>query len=176
MTPDRAEQLAKTIKRGSEIEASRVRCDRCLRTFPAGEVHEGKCEPCTAAAKEEHAQATLRRQAFERDAGVCVECGIDAEELRRELNALKVAAGPDAPKKFSARVHFFNRLGFNKKALEDPERTLWEAAHVRSRVEGGQNDVRNVVTKCIRCHASETGAFAASRAAKRKVKGRRFGQ
>lgn len=169
MTPDRKAELERlgVIKKGSQISPERAKCGRCLRMFEVGELYEGLCEKCTPIAKNEQSQSALRAIAFERDKGVCAECHEDTVAIREELDGLKTMN----PKKFTTRVHYFARLGFERGALLNGD-TLWNAAHLKARVEGGANDPSNIVTLCVRCHSKDTKALASRRANSRGRFGR----
>jgi 5-methylcytosine-specific restriction endonuclease McrA len=78
---------------------------------------------------------------FQRDRGICAECGLDTERLRRRLHRLP------RPK----RLKQASTLGI------DPARSLWQADHVIPVVEGGgQCDLANMRTLCIPCHKQAT--------------------
>jgi hypothetical protein len=182
--PERARELRQHIRKGSEIEAMRARCNRCLQMRLAGELLEGRCEPCTVAAREEVSQGTLRLQVFERDGGVCVKCGQDMEALRRDLDALKppAIAGIMMPNQaashryafdvYQARIHGLIRCGFDRDALESGA-SLWEAHHERPQVSGGASVLSGTVTVCIACHKSESKKLAKDRAKARRPLRRR---
>ena len=90
----------------------------------------------------------LRVQVFERDHGVCAQCGLDTEALRRDKRKLDYAARRQFEKDWGPRRHF------------------WDADHILPVVEGGgECDLSNMRTLCLKCHRAATAALAARRAA-----------
>jgi 5-methylcytosine-specific restriction protein A len=91
--------------------------------------------------------AYLRAQVLERDRGRCADCGIDTvAELRR----LKRARG-------AARFALIQswRLKVGSKTLA--RKSLWDADHILPVVEGGgECDLENIRTLCLRCHRTAT--------------------
>jgi len=78
---------------------------------------------------------------FKRDRGVCAECGLDTEKLRRRFRRLSR----------SERRKEAARLGVNT------TRALWHADHIVPVVEGGgECDLDNMRTLCISCHKQAT--------------------
>lgn len=86
----------------------------------------------------------LREQVFARDRGVCAACGIDCEaELRRVK-----------------RRRAWAEWGLRTRQ----RRSLWDADHIVPVVEGGgECDLSNIRTLCIRCHKQATAALRARR-------------
>jgi 5-methylcytosine-specific restriction endonuclease McrA len=88
----------------------------------------------------------LRQRVFERDRGVCAQCGIDTKTLRADMRKLDYAA----------------RRGFLKKwgLREGSRKSLWDADHAVPVAEGGgQCDLSNMRTLCLLCHKAETKAL-----------------
>ncbi len=84
----------------------------------------------------------LREQVFARDHGVCARCGTDTEALRRDKRKLD----------FIARRRFEKEWG--------SRRNLWDADHIVPVVEGGgECDLSNMRTLCLKCHREETAAL-----------------
>ena len=84
----------------------------------------------------------LRDQVFARDRGVCAVCGIDTVVLRRDKRKLDYAARKLFEKEWGARKH------------------LWDADHVVPVAEGGgECDLSNMRTLCIKCHREATAAL-----------------
>jgi 5-methylcytosine-specific restriction protein A len=85
----------------------------------------------------------LRDRVFERDRGICARCGIDCGA---ELLKLKRSRGP-------------TRLAaWSQWSLKPGQRSsLWDADHIVPVVEGGgECDLENIRTLCIRCHREVT--------------------
>ena len=85
----------------------------------------------------------LRECVFERDHGVCAACGIDC---RMEFLRLKTTRG-------RRRLAVWAEWG-----LKVGQRTsLWDADHIVPVVEGGgECDLLNIRTLCLRCHRKAT--------------------
>jgi 5-methylcytosine-specific restriction protein A len=83
--------------------------------------------------------AYLREQVFRRDKGVCAACGVDTETLRKDKRKLDYKARRQFEKDWGARRH------------------LWDADHIIPVVEGGgECDLSNMRTLCLKCHRSAT--------------------
>jgi 5-methylcytosine-specific restriction endonuclease McrA len=85
----------------------------------------------------------LREQVFARDRGVCAACGIDTEVLRKQFRKLD----------YRARRQFLKEW----KVKESWRRSLWDADHVVPVAEGGgECDLANMRTLCLKCHRAAT--------------------
>ena len=88
----------------------------------------------------------LREKVFERDKGVCAQCGADTVALRRDMRKLD----------YAARRQFLKRW----RLREGSRKSLWDADHVVPVAEGGgQCDLSNMRTLCLLCHREETAAL-----------------
>ncbi len=88
----------------------------------------------------------LRERVFERDKGVCGVCGADTVTLRRDMRKLDLAA----------RRRFLKEWGLR----DGSRKSLWDADHVVPVVEGGgQCDLSNMRTLCLKCHRAATAAL-----------------
>ncbi len=97
--------------------------------------------------------AYLREKAFERDRGVCALCGLDTI---REFNHIRRLRG-------SGRARAFALHGLRP----GMRRSLWDADHIVPVSEGGgECDLSNIRTLCLRCHRSVTGELRRRRAAR----------
>jgi 5-methylcytosine-specific restriction protein A len=84
----------------------------------------------------------LRTRVFERDGGVCAACGLDTEALRKNKRKLDYAARRQFEKEWGVRRH------------------LWDADHILPVAEGGgQCDLSNMRTLCLKCHRDATAAL-----------------
>jgi len=116
-------------------------CRRC-----GGEVPKGRRTFCSAACVHEWKLRTdpgyLRAQVFLRDGGVCSQCGVDTEALRKDKRKLDYAARRRFEKEWGLRRH------------------LWDADHILPVAEGGgECDLSNMRTLCLRCHREATAAL-----------------
>lgn len=87
--------------------------------------------------------AYLREQVLERDRGVCAFCGVDTIAAARKL-------------RFSRGAHRISLLDFWGLRARS-RKTLWDADHIVPVVEGGgECDLENIRTLCLRCHRFAT--------------------
>ena len=88
----------------------------------------------------------LREKVFDRDRGICAACGIDTIALRRDLRKLD----------YAARKKFLKTWGLR----EGSRKSLWDADHILPVAEGGgQCDLSNMRTLCLKCHAAVTAVL-----------------
>ena len=81
----------------------------------------------------------LREQVFARDRGVCGVCGLDVEALRRDKRKLDWRSRREFEREWGGR------------------RNLWDADHIVPVVEGGgECDLSNMRTLCLKCHRAAT--------------------
>lgn len=93
----------------------------------------------------------LRERVFERDGGICALCGIDCAA---EFLNLKRCRGQ---KRLTAWSHWRLRPGQRS--------SLWDADHIVPVVEGGgECDLENIRTLCLRCHWEATAELRKRRA------------
>lgn len=86
----------------------------------------------------------LRDKVFERDKGVCADCGMDTVAAYR---ALKRSRGP-------AREEALTMWGLRSVTAR---RSLWDADHILPVAEGGGScDLDNLRTLCLLCHREAT--------------------
>lgn len=118
---------------------------RCLCRWCQLEVPPGRLTFCSEWCVEEWRLRSdpghLRERVFERDRGVCAVCQTDCTALLHHLKRLR---GP-------AR----------KRALADwnlrGRKTLWDADHIVPVIEGGgECDLSNMRTLCLKCHRAHT--------------------
>jgi 5-methylcytosine-specific restriction endonuclease McrA len=111
------------------------------------EVPRGRITFCSAWCVNEWKLRTdpgyLRDRVFERDAGICARCGVDCVA---ELLKLKFSRGRKRP------------AAWSQWGLKPGQRSsLWDADHIVPVVEGGgECDLENLRTLCIRCHRDVT--------------------
>ena len=112
-----------------------------------GEVPKGRFTFCSGACVHEWKLRTdpgyLRAQVFLRDRGVCAQCGLHTEALRRDKRKLDYTARRQFEKEWGRRRH------------------LWDADHIVPVAEGGgECDLDNMRTLCLKCHREATLALA----------------
>jgi 5-methylcytosine-specific restriction protein A len=90
----------------------------------------------------------LREQVFARDKGVCAGCGADTVAMRRDMRKLDYAARRRLLKEWGQR--------------EGSRKSWWDADHAVPVAEGGgQCDLENMRTLCLKCHRTATAALMA---------------
>jgi 5-methylcytosine-specific restriction enzyme A len=90
----------------------------------------------------------LREKVFERDKGLCAECGADTIALRRDLRKLD----------YAARRRFLKEW----RLKEGTRKSFWDADHLIPVAEGGgQCDLANMRTLCLLCHRKATSELRA---------------
>lgn len=88
----------------------------------------------------------LRERVLSRDAGMCAKCGLDTVALRRDMRRLD----------FASRRKFLREWGLT----ERNRKSLWDADHIVPVAEGGgQCDLANMQTLCLKCHREATAAL-----------------
>lgn len=87
--------------------------------------------------------AYLREQVFLRDRGICAGCSVNTIEALRKLKR--------------SRGHNRKVLMLHWGLKTRIRRWLWEADHIIAVVEGGgECDLENIQTLCLRCHRMKT--------------------
>jgi len=129
---------------------------RCLCRWCNLEVPAGRRTFCSDFCVEEWKLRSdpghLRDRTFERDKGVCAVCGLDCVA---EFNRLRRLRG--AP-----RLRGFAAYGIRPGS----RRSLWDADHIVPVVEGGgECDLANIRTLCLKCHREGTAELRKKRAA-----------
>lgn len=153
MTPTENETRPPRAKAGgwvtpSEVErneAGRPLCRWCRTEVP--KQRRTFCsETCVHEWKLRTDPGYLREKVFHRDKGVCAQCGADTVALRRDMRKLD----------FAARRKFLKDWGLR----EGSRKSMWDADHIVPVAEGGgQCDLSNMRTLCIRCHREATSAL-----------------
>jgi 5-methylcytosine-specific restriction protein A len=131
---------------GGWVKRQRQPCRWC-----GGEVPSRRLTFCGDACVHEWKLRTdpgyLRAQVFARDRGVCAACGLDTEAMRKGKRKLDYQARRQFEKDWGGR------------------RNLWDADHVVPVVEGGgECDLSNMRTLCLKCHRETTAALRKRRA------------
>jgi len=90
-----------------------------------------------------------RRLTRRRDRGVCGECRLNTNQLKREV-------------KGRGRAARLRALGFK------PRQSLWELDHIVPLIDGGGHGLDNLQTLCVPCHERKTSREARERTARRK--------
>lgn len=85
----------------------------------------------------------LREQVFARDRGVCAGCGVDTMGEARQL---RYSRG-------TRRAELLRHWGLRART----RKSLWDADHIVPVAEGGgECDLENIRTLCLRCHREAT--------------------
>jgi 5-methylcytosine-specific restriction enzyme A len=120
------------------------------------EVPKGRVTFCSDWCVEEWRLRTdpgyLRDKVLERDKGICAACGVDCEAAWIHLKRLRGAA----------RVRTLLEWGVKPRV----RKSLWDADHILPVVEGGgECDLANLRTLCLKCHRAATAELRKRRAA-----------
>ena len=87
--------------------------------------------------------AYLREQVLKRDRGICSSCGVDTISAARKL---RYARG-------TSRIALLEYWGLRRRS----RKSLWDADHIVPVIEGGgECDLENIRTMCLRCHRQAT--------------------
>jgi len=133
-------------------------CTLCGAQVPRGR-RRWCSQACVDQYKQDHDPAFVRRRVEERDRGVCRQCGADTAKIKR----IAWLARRDGLAVWQHLGAHYRGLGF------DGLWTLWHADHIRPRVLGGGNEMKNLRTLCIPCHKVETAKLAQQRARLRRA-------
>jgi 5-methylcytosine-specific restriction enzyme A len=94
----------------------------------------------------------LREKVLERDRGVCSRCGTDCLAAWRHLKRLRGVARAKA------------LIDWGLRSIS--RKSLWDADHILPVVEGGgECDLANIRTLCLKCHRDATAELRQRRAA-----------
>jgi 5-methylcytosine-specific restriction endonuclease McrA len=125
----------------------RFLCRWCNLEVPPGR-HTFCSEWCVEEWKLRSDPGHLRDRVFERDRGICAQCGLDCVAEYRRIRRLRGAA--------RARAIAEWRSGSRK--------SLWDADHIVPVIQGGgECDLSNMQTLCLKCHRARTAELVASR-------------
>ena len=120
------------------------------------EVPKGRLTFCSNWCVEEWRLRTdpgfIREKVLQRDRGVCAECGVDCLAAWGHLKRLRGASRLKALADWSFRAGSGSR------------KTLWDADHIVPVVEGGgECDLANIRTLCLKCHRVVTAQLREKR-------------
>ena len=170
-----------------KLERQKGECTWCGEQVP-----KGRRRWCSAACFDEFLNRclpqTITRRVGNRDKGVCAECGLDTEWLRRFLkkwrgaqNLTRLCRSTDWSKDecvnrrgrknwrrvkrlaaISGQNRWLQSRGFNGQGL-------WEADHIVPVAEGGGLcDLSGYQTLCIPCHRKKSAAMVSAAAARKR--------
>ena len=142
MTPRTREGGRADSTQLNRAPSGRVLCRWCSAETPKG--RRTFCsDVCIHQWKLRTDPSYLREKVFDRDHGVCAACGTDTLALRRDLRKLDYAALRRFHKEWGLR--------------EGSRKSLWDADHILPVAEGGgQCDLTNMRTLCLKCHREAT--------------------
>jgi 5-methylcytosine-specific restriction protein A len=90
--------------------------------------------------------AYLREKVFERDRGICAGCSLDTIAAARKL---RFSRG-------EGRALLLSHWGLRTRS----RKSLWDADHIVPVIQGGgECDLSNIRTLCLRCHRAATAAL-----------------
>jgi 5-methylcytosine-specific restriction endonuclease McrA len=133
---------AATLPKG---ENGRNLCRWCSLEVPKGRLTFCS-EFCVEEWKLRSNPGYLREKVLARDKGVCAACGTDCNAAYHHLKRLRGVA----------RARAWAAWGIKANS----RRTLWDADHIVPVVEGGgECDLSNIRTLCLKCHRAVTSAL-----------------
>lgn len=126
-------------------ESGRTVCRYCGLEVPRGRFTF--CSPwCVEQWKLRSNPGFLREKVWDRDQGICAGCGVDCHAAWLHLKRMRGAA----------RVRAYADWGLKPGS----RKSLWDADHVLPVVEGGgECDLANIRTLCLKCHRLATAAL-----------------
>lgn len=143
----------KSIPRGAN---GRGLCRWCSLEVPRGRFTFCS-EFCVHEWKLRSQPAYLREQVFRRDCGICAACNTDTIAAARRLRFSRGAG----------RQALLAHWGLKRRT----RKSLWDADHIVPVAEGGgECDLDNLRTLCLRCHRVATLALRARRLAANRAK------
>ena len=155
-------------------DAGKRLCRWCQEPVPKG--RRSYCSnQCQIEVDVRTSASAARRHVFERDKGVCAECSVDTELLRRVLGYAGLSmANAESYGKRRLYPHF--RLHYKPPELYAFAKLLnfqlsghlWEADHIVELSDGGDGGLDNLQTLCLSCHKRKTAANAGRRATVRR--------
>lgn len=117
----------------------------------------------------------IRKEVFARDRGICAECGVDAEKVRRISDAAFYAlhdyCGDANPFPYKNEWIGFKMINhhddWEKQYFKDARKiwkdtplnfggSCWQADHIVEVVHGGKHEMSNLQTLCNLCHKRKT--------------------
>jgi 5-methylcytosine-specific restriction endonuclease McrA len=121
---------------------------RCLCRWCQLEVPPGRLTFCSEWCVEEWKLRSdpshLRERVFARDRGICAVCQLDCSALLNHIKRLRGTARTRALAEWNLRGR----------------KTLWDADHIIPVAEGGgECDLSNMRTLCLKCHRAHTAAL-----------------
>ena len=133
----------------------RPHCYNCLAVHLPAPDSPFCGDKCAAAYFAASSQSSARHQLFDREMGVCQQCGFNGHSFFKRLQAL-----PTEQARMQALMSSPYSLdsGRLRRMLTNPkEGDFWEADHIVPVAEGGgESDLSNFQTLCTPCHAKKT--------------------
>lgn len=180
-TAHKARTFNRDLRYPVQYNAEGKRCCRwCCKPVPRGRM--SYCgDQCQIEVDIRSSAVAARRHVFERDKGVCRQCGTDTELLRRALgyaaysliNSERYGAGSHRRLHAHFRITAYEAqaplravaapLGFSNVTGH-----FWEADHIVELSDGGSGGLDNLQTLCVPCHKRKTAANAGRRALERR--------
>lgn len=103
----------------------------------------------------------LREQVLARDHGICAACSIDTIAAARALRYTRGARRQELFEHWGLRNRETRKAASQRRSTRK-RKTLWDADHILPVAEGGgECDLENLRTLCLRCHRSATDALRA---------------
>lgn len=144
-----------------------ILCRLCERSIPKGR-YSWCGDECVEAYYLTVSSSYLRARTYERDKGICAECGLDTVVLYRRVNKMELPQRKEA-------CLVLAENGFNTGSYNWPGvGSLWDADHIESLDEGGSWEMLNVQTLCHFCHKKKTAEQAGRKGKQRRLIGKKY--
>lgn len=102
--------------------------------------------------------STVLSAVFKRDKGICCKCGTDTEAVREAWQRIYL-------RNYKIAIEVMRELGWPS----SPSRAWWEADHIVSRDDDGEDHPRNLRTLCVRCHKARSAEQSRERSIRRRA-------
>lgn len=108
----------------------------------------------------------LREQVYLRDLGQCARCGVDTRLQKIKLEDVLRACRYD-----EGSPEYVALIASLRLTRSEARKSLWQADHIRPVEDGGgECDIGNIQTLCVKCHKAKTAGQTSYRSKPRTIK------
>lgn len=144
-------------------------CRYCDKKISQDKRYRAWCNnDCSREAAIRTYQSWARTALFDRENGVCQQCGIDTQELHHELRLLQSSIKWDRVSVQQKQLQktvlqtllvAMQNCGYDVGVRYMTWRTLWHMDHIVEHAEGGNLEPENLQTLCVPCHKAKTKKY-----------------
>jgi 5-methylcytosine-specific restriction enzyme A len=160
-----------STERIAKLLAPKGYCRGCHKLVPKGR-RKWCSDACVQAALIKLDPSIARQRVWQRDRGVCAQCGFDtvrAEHVLRWLQHHALGSAFGTCRDADEAIHWLARH-WGIRADQWHIGHLWEADHIVPVIEGGGAcELENYRTLCVLCHRAETRALRRRLADRRNI-------